>query len=66
MDTASNLDWKSLIEDPEFKNLTVEQAMRLLGEREKARIENERERVVSELQARLSEKTTAMRSSRRE
>jgi hypothetical protein len=66
MENISNVDWKSLLEDPEFKRLTVEQAMRLLGEREKARIENERERLVGELQTHLTEKTSAMRSSRRE
>jgi hypothetical protein len=64
MDTMSNLDLTALAQDPEFKSLTVEQAIRLLGEREKQQIEKERTRVVEDLKARLQEKGAAIKGSR--
>ena len=64
MDTMSNLDLTALAQDPEFKSLTVEQAIRLLGEREKQQIEKERTRVVEDLKARLQEKGATIKGSR--
>jgi hypothetical protein len=64
MDTMSNSDLTALAQDPEFKSLTVEQAIRLLGEREKQQIEKERTRVVEDLKARLQEKGAAIKGSR--
>jgi hypothetical protein len=64
MDHSSASDLKLLAQDPEFKNLTVEQAIRLLGEREKQHIENERMRVVHDLTSRLQMKAENMKQSR--
>lgn len=43
------LDISQLHQNPEFKNLTVEQAIRLLGEKEKARIIAEREKLLQSI-----------------
>ncbi len=64
MSHSTSIDLKILAQDPDFKDLTVEQAIRLLGEREKQNIENGRARVVDELKNRLVEKGTAIKSSR--
>ena len=64
MEALSQVDVKQLGQDPDFKNLTVEQAIRLMGEREKALINQERDTIVSDLKAKLNEKTIAMKASR--
>ena len=64
MDTTSSLDLSTLARDPQFSNLTVEQAIRLLGEREKQQIENERAKVVEEMRARLNERGALIKGSR--
>ncbi len=64
MNSISSIDIKSLAQDPDFRNLTVEEAIRLLGEREKQNIENERVKVVNELKKRLEEKEVTMKSGR--
>ena len=64
MEALSQVDVKQLGQDPDFKNLTVEQAIRLMGEREKALINQERDKIVSDLKAKLNEKTIAMKASR--
>lgn len=61
MESLSQLDLKQLAQDPEFRNLTLEGAIRLLGEKEKTRIDQEKDRVVSEVKARLEEKASAMK-----
>ena len=47
------VDVKSLSQLPEFRNLTVEEAIRLLGKKEKEVINQERERVLNELRSKL-------------
>jgi hypothetical protein len=64
MNSISPIDMKALAQDPDFRNLTVEEAIRLLGEREKQNIENERVKVVNELKKRLEEKEVIMKSGR--
>lgn len=64
MNSISPIDMKALAHDPDFRNLTVEEAIRLLGEREKQNIENERVKVVNELKKRLEEKEVTMKSGR--
>jgi hypothetical protein len=64
MSELSSIDLKALSEDPEFRNLTVEEAMRRLGEKEKALIESERVRVVTDLRSRLEENVASMKSIR--
>ena len=61
MEGFSNFDLNSLAEDPEFRNLTLEEAIRLLGEKEKNRIDTERNRVVAEVKRTLDDKASAMK-----
>ena len=62
MEPLSQMDLRSLALDPEFRNLTVEEAIRLLGEKEKRRIDQEKDRVVAEVKSKLEEKAAAMKS----
>lgn len=64
MNAVPSIDLKSLAQEQDFRNLTVEQAIRLLGEREKESIENERIRVVEDLKGRLQEKASGIKSIR--
>lgn len=57
-------DLKQIMQDPEFKNLTVEQAIRLLGEKEKARIIAEREKLLLDLTNRLDQVVPSNRNAR--
>jgi hypothetical protein len=58
------LDVKALAQLPEFQNLTVEEAIRLLGEKEKTSLNQEREKVLNDLKAKLDEKVATMKSGR--
>ena len=49
------MELDSVLDDPKFKNLSLEEAIRHLGELEKARIREERDRVVRTLEAKLGE-----------
>lgn len=57
-------DLKQIMQDPEFTNLTVEQAIRLLGEKEKARIIAEREKLLLDLTNRLDQVVPSNRNAR--
>ena len=61
MNFSESVRIKSLARDQQFRNLTVEQAIRLLGEKEKAVIDTEREKMVNELREKLEEKSSQMR-----
>jgi hypothetical protein len=58
------LDVKTLAQLPEFRELTVEEAIRLLGEKEKAALNQEREKVLNDLKSKLEEKVAVMTSGR--
>ena len=58
------LDVKTLAQLPEFRELTVEEAIRLLGEKEKAALNQEREKVLNDLKTKLEEKVAVMKSGR--
>ena len=57
-------DLSQLVKDREFKNLTVEQAIRLMGEKEKANIIGEREKLLQNFGKRLDDAVTAIKSGR--
>lgn len=59
-----SIDLKQIVQDPEFKNLTVEQAIRLLGEKEKAKIIAEREKLLLDLTNRLDQVVPSNRNAR--
>jgi ABC-type lipopolysaccharide export system ATPase subunit len=61
MNFSESVCIKSLTQDQQFRNLTVEQAIRLLGEKEKEVINTEREKLVNELKEKLEEKSSQMR-----
>lgn len=61
MNFSESVCIKSLTQDQQFRNLTVEQAIRLLGEKEKEVINTEREKMVNELKEKLEEKSSQMR-----
>jgi hypothetical protein len=57
-------DVKSLAGNPEFRDLTVEEAIRLLGEKEKSKLNQERDRVLAEIKAKLDDKVQTVKSTR--
>jgi len=57
-------DAKALAQLPEFHNLTVEEAIRLVGEKEKASLNQEREKVLVDLKNKLDDKISTMKSGR--
>ena len=58
-----NIDIKQLSASLEFRDLTVEQAIRLIGEKEKALIIQEREKTMKEFNSKLDEKYYEIKNS---
>ncbi len=57
-------DVRSLTKQPDFSDLTVEEAIRLLGEKEKAKLNQDRDRVLAEIRSKLDDKVGTLKSSR--
>lgn len=47
------MDLSRLATDPKFKNLSVEETIRYMGEQEKVRITKERDRVIQTLESKM-------------
>jgi hypothetical protein len=56
MDSENIFDLKSLIANHELRNLTVEEAIRLLGDKEKSAIMSESERIAKEFRLKIRDK----------
>jgi len=57
-------DVRSLTKLPEFSELTVEEAIRLLGEKEKARLIEDRDKAFGEIRSKLDDKVNVFKSTR--
>ena len=54
-------DVRQLARNPEFIELTVEEALRLLGEKEKTKLNQERDLVLQEIKSKLDEKAKSIK-----
>jgi hypothetical protein len=57
-------DVRTLTKQPEFSELTVEEAIRLLGEKEKARLIQDRDKALGEIRSKLDDKVHVFKSTR--
>ena len=57
-------DVRTLTQQPEFKDLTVEAAIRLLGEKEKTKLSQDRDKVLAEIRSKLDDKVSSFKGSR--
>ena len=60
----SHCDVRTLTKEPEFSELTVEEAIRLLGEKEKAKLNQDRDRVLAEIKSKLDDKVNSFKATR--
>ena len=58
------LDARNLAKNPDFCDLTVEEAIRLIGEKEKAKLNQERDRALTEIKSKIDEKVNTFKSAR--
>jgi hypothetical protein len=61
MENSIQFDVRNLARNPEFSELTVEEAIRLLGEKEKAKLNHERDMVLKEIKSKLDDKSKSVR-----